>query len=202
MTIKEKYIVRTSWKICESILVHLPWKPTKISPTSRCLEEEISHKMCWIFHEALPIWLPIRCPLKKKNCVCLMKSLRNMPESLETVTLVVWVIEPPFSSEKNSPMTSQLCLNLGIFRTSVSLSYLQEVSRWVIFQRFLRRWSSLLLSGVWCFHLWSQQLYQQFADLLFDVQINARQISSLWCPLNSPSRFLNAGAFLCHLAWK
>ena len=21
--------------------------------------------MCWIFHEALPIWLPIRCPLKK-----------------------------------------------------------------------------------------------------------------------------------------
>ena len=25
----------------------------------------------------------------KKNCVCLMKSLRNMPESLETVTLVV-----------------------------------------------------------------------------------------------------------------
>ena len=28
--------------------------------------------------------------------------------------------------EKNSSMTSQLSLNLGIFRTSVSLSYLQE----------------------------------------------------------------------------
>ena len=34
------------------------------SPTSRCLKEDISHKMCWIFHETLPIWLPIHCPLK------------------------------------------------------------------------------------------------------------------------------------------
>ena len=31
-----------------------------------------------------------------------------------------------FFLEKNSLMTSQLSLNLGIFRTSVSLSYLQE----------------------------------------------------------------------------
>ena len=58
------------------ISVHLPWKPIKISPASRCSKEEISHKMCWIFHEALPILPTIRCPLKK-NCVCLMKSLRN-----------------------------------------------------------------------------------------------------------------------------
>ena len=41
--------------------------------------------MCWIFHETLSIWLPIRFPLKK-NCVCLMKSLKNMPGSLETMT--------------------------------------------------------------------------------------------------------------------
>ena len=35
--------------------------------------------------------------------------------------------------EKNSSMTSQVSLNLGRFPTSVSLSYLEEVSRWVIF---------------------------------------------------------------------
>ena len=37
------------------------------------------------FHETLPIWLPIRCQLKNKF-ECLMKSLKNMPESLETMT--------------------------------------------------------------------------------------------------------------------
>ena len=45
------------------------------------------------------------------------------------------------------------------------------------FQRLLRRWSSLLLYGVRCFHLWSQQLYRQFADLLFDIQIKQSGIS-------------------------
>ena len=149
--------------------------------------------MGWIFHAALPIWLPIRCPLKKKLCKSSKYAWepRNGDSGRLGSRAAIFV-------EKNSSLTSQLSLNY----CPVSLSYLQEVSRWVIFQRFLRRWSSMLLYGVWCFHLWSQQLYQQFADLLFDVQINARQISSLWCPLNSPSRFLNAGAFLCHLAWK
>ena len=34
--------------------------------TLHCLkEEEVSHKMCWISHETLPIWLLICCPLKK-----------------------------------------------------------------------------------------------------------------------------------------
>ena len=54
-----------------------------------------------------------------------MKSLRNMPESLETVTGRLGNLSAIFI-EKNSSMTSQLSLNLGIFRTSVSLSYLQD----------------------------------------------------------------------------
>ena len=35
--------------------------------------------------ERKKIYLPIRCPLKK-DCACLMKSLKNMPENLETMT--------------------------------------------------------------------------------------------------------------------
>ena len=89
MTIKDKYLElrkKNLWieKIIDTCSPSLKTDPN-LAHTSRCLKEGISHKMCWIFHEALPIWLPIRCPLKK-NCVCLMKSLKNMPESLETMT--------------------------------------------------------------------------------------------------------------------
>ena len=62
MTIKKKYlwiekIIDTCWPTLKT--------DQNLTYTSRCLKEEISHKMCWIFHETLPIWLPIRCPLKK-----------------------------------------------------------------------------------------------------------------------------------------
>ena len=42
-----------SSKIFESkkikIEIYIPWKTAKIPPTSRCLKEEIRHKMCWHF---------------------------------------------------------------------------------------------------------------------------------------------------------
>ena len=40
------------------------------------------------------------------------------------------------------------------------------------------------------------------ADLLFDVQINERQISSTFDALKFSFVFLNADACLCHLACK
>ena len=89
MTIKDKYLElrKTNLWIEKIIDTCSPTLKTdqNLAHTLRCLKEEISHKMCWIFHETLPIWLPIRCPLKK-NYVCLMKRLKNMPESLETMT--------------------------------------------------------------------------------------------------------------------
>ena len=60
MTIEEKYLELR--KITSSPTLKTD---QNLAHTSRCLKEEISHKMCWIFHETLPIWLPIRCPLKK-----------------------------------------------------------------------------------------------------------------------------------------
>ena len=36
----------------------------KSRPYIALFKEEISHKMCWIYHETLPIRLPIHCPLK------------------------------------------------------------------------------------------------------------------------------------------
>ena len=49
-----------------------------------------------------------------------MKSLKNMPESLETVTVVVLGnLSAIFLENNNSSMTSQLSLNLGIFRTGL-----------------------------------------------------------------------------------
>ena len=69
MTIKEKYLElrkKNLWieKIIDTCSPTLK-TDQNLAYTSRCLKEEISHKMCWIFHETLPIWLPIRCPLKK-----------------------------------------------------------------------------------------------------------------------------------------
>ena len=69
MTIKEKYLElrkKNLWieKIMDTCSPTLK-TDQNLAHTSRCLKEEISHKMCWIFHETLPIWLPIRCPLKK-----------------------------------------------------------------------------------------------------------------------------------------
>ena len=69
MTIKEKYLElrkKNLWieKIIDTCSPTLK-TDQNLAHTSRCLKEEISHKMCWIFHETLPIWLPIRCPLKK-----------------------------------------------------------------------------------------------------------------------------------------
>ena len=88
MTIKNKYLElrkKNLWieKIIDTCSPTLK-TDQNLAHTSRCLKEEKSHKMCWIFHETLPIWLPIRCP--HKNCVCLMKSLKNMSENLETMT--------------------------------------------------------------------------------------------------------------------
>ena len=62
MTIKKKYlwiekIIDTCWPTLKT--------DQNLAYTSRCLKEEIIHKLYWIFHETLPIWPPIRCPLKK-----------------------------------------------------------------------------------------------------------------------------------------
>ena len=77
---------RVFWVFRCSLQYYMPLKTDQnLAYTSRCLEGEISHRMCRIFHGTLPIWLPIHCPLKK-NCVCLMESLKNMPESIETMT--------------------------------------------------------------------------------------------------------------------
>ena len=80
--------------------------------------------MGWIFHAALPIWLPIRCPLKKKLCKS-SKYAWNGDSGRLGSRAAIFV-------EKNSSLTSQLSLNY----CPVSLSYLQEVSRWVIFRDF------------------------------------------------------------------
>ena len=50
-----------------------------------------------------------------------MKSLRNMPESLETVNSGRFGNRSAVFLENNSSMTSQLSLNLGIFRTDHSI---------------------------------------------------------------------------------
>ena len=81
--------------------------------------------MCWIFQEAFPIWLPIRCPLKKELCMPHEKSSKFdwEPRNGDSGRLGN---RSAIFLEKNSQITSQLSLSLGIFRTSVSLSYLQE----------------------------------------------------------------------------
>ena len=81
--------------------------------------------MCWIFHEAFPIWLPIRRPLKKELCMPHEKSSKFdwEPRNGDSGRLGN---RSAIFFEKNSQITSQLSLSLGIFRTSVSLSYLQE----------------------------------------------------------------------------
>ena len=71
MTIKEKYLElykkSLHWKNNRYLFTYLENRPKNLACTSRCncLKEEISHKMCWIFHETLSIWLPIRSPIKK-----------------------------------------------------------------------------------------------------------------------------------------
>ena len=90
MTIDEKYLelrkISVNRKNNRYLFTYLENRTkSPLGYTSCCLKEEISHKMCLIFQETLPIWLPIRCPLRK-NFVCLVKSLKNMPESLETMT--------------------------------------------------------------------------------------------------------------------
>ena len=86
MTIAEKYLeLRKNLWIEKIIDTCSPTLKTdqNLAYTSRCLKEKISHKMCWIFHETLPIWLPIRRPLKtivydswKVLKICLRASKR------------------------------------------------------------------------------------------------------------------------------
>ena len=114
-------ITRTSSKVFESIkikiIVYLPWKMAKISPTSRCLKEEISHKMCWHFSRHFHYGFRYAALKIRIRCVCLMNSLRNMPESLETVNSGRFGNRSAIFLENNSSRTSQLSLNIGIFRT-------------------------------------------------------------------------------------
>ena len=83
--------------------------------------------MCWIFHKILPVWLPMRCPLEK-----------IVYATWEVLKKYVW--EPRNGDcgrlgnlfaiflENNSSMTSQLSLNLGVFRTVY-------INTWRVFQK-------------------------------------------------------------------
>ena len=69
MRIEEKYLELRKKKSVNRknnryLFTYLENRP-KSRPYIALFKEEISHKMCWIFHETLSIWLPIRCPLKK-----------------------------------------------------------------------------------------------------------------------------------------
>ena len=87
MTIEEKYLELRKKKSVNRknnryLFTYLENRP-KSRPYIALFKEEISHKMCWIFHETLPIWLPIRCPLKnivyaswKVLKICLRASKR------------------------------------------------------------------------------------------------------------------------------
>ena len=89
MTIEEKYLELRKKSVDPKIIdtLYLACSPSlKTEQNLACIalfKGEIRHKMCRIFHEALPIWLTICSTLK--DCVDLMESLRNIPESLKTV---------------------------------------------------------------------------------------------------------------------
>ena len=68
MTIEEKYLKLRKKSVNRKnnryLFTYLENRP-KSRPHITLFKEEISNKICWIFHETLPIWLPIRFPLKK-----------------------------------------------------------------------------------------------------------------------------------------
>ena len=70
--------------------------------------------MCWIFHDTLPIWLSIRCPLKK----IVFASWKVFKVCLRAPKRWLWSFRSAIFRENNhSSMTSQPSLRLGIFRT-------------------------------------------------------------------------------------
>ena len=119
MTIEERYLELRKKSVNRKnnrYLFNLTWKPTKISPISRCLKEDISHKMCWIFHETLPIngfryaiHLKKLCMPHEKSCKYAWEPRDGDCGRLRNLSAIFL--------ENNSSMTSQLSLNLGIFRT-------------------------------------------------------------------------------------
>ena len=63
LELRKKYLNRKNNRY-RYLFTYLENRAKNLAYASRCLKEELSHKMCWIFHETLPIWLPIRCQPK------------------------------------------------------------------------------------------------------------------------------------------